>query len=75
MKLLDESRRRAAHSIFHHPPDHYTVLGVSSSASNKKITQAYRQLAKNLHPGACTTCYWNNLCEVSHECIYLLQMN
>ena len=30
--------------------DYYKVLGVSSSATDKEITRAYRKLAKELHP-------------------------
>jgi len=31
-------------------PDHYTVLGLPRSASDQQIHEAYRQLAKRLHP-------------------------
>lgn len=30
--------------------DYYKVLGLSSSATAKEITRAYRKLAKELHP-------------------------
>ena len=30
--------------------DYYKVLGLSSSATDKEITRAYRKLAKQLHP-------------------------
>src|SRR5665811_1284172 len=30
--------------------DYYKVLGLSSSATDKEVTRAYRKLAKELHP-------------------------
>src|SRR5580658_8948010 len=32
--------------------DYYQVLGVSSTASEKELTRAYRKLAKQYHPDA-----------------------
>src|SRR5580700_11123140 len=32
--------------------DYYKVLGVSSTATDKEITRAYRKLAKQYHPDA-----------------------
>lgn len=33
-------------------PDHYAVLGVPPSASDRQITAAYRRLVRSLHPDA-----------------------